>query len=240
MSVLTADGLVLKGVLEYPELSPGSRYPLAVLAHQYPSTADSFGPLIEDLLELGLACLAFDERGHGASIQGPGGPVVIETPEGFTVDDFGTAFKNSASRVGFNRIDNDILRVASWGVVQDFIDEKRILLVGASVGGSGALLVAPRVPALKGVITLGPAGAPVFGDDSSERIRAALQGIKSPCYLASSEQDPFSGADNVRSWSAGLGHVTARLVSGSGHGMDIYYVVREELLAFVKASVLKG
>src|SRR5215207_4850335 len=92
MSVLTSDGLVLKGILEYPESSAGGMYPLAVLAHQYPSTSDSFSPLVEDLLDLGVACLSFDQRGHGASIAGPAGSVVIDTPEGFTAEAFGTAF----------------------------------------------------------------------------------------------------------------------------------------------------
>jgi pimeloyl-ACP methyl ester carboxylesterase len=132
MSVLSADGIVLKGILEYPETSPGTGFPLAVLAHQYPATADSFGPLVEDLLDLGIACLAFDERGHGASIMGSAGPVVIDTPFGFTAQDFGQAFVSSVSKVGFHRIDDDIIRVASWGAAQNFIG-RRLLLVGCSV-----------------------------------------------------------------------------------------------------------
>ncbi len=237
MSVVTIDGLVLKGVLEYPEASPGTRYPLAVLAHQYPATADSYGPLVEDLLDLGLACLAFDERGHGASIMGPAGPVVIDTPHGFGLEDFGSAFMKSASKLAFERIDDDILRVACWGASQNFIDSSRLLLVGSSVGGCGALLVAPRVPGLRGLITLGAAGAPVFGGDASERIRAALQAVSIPVLLASSENDPFSGGDNVRTWSADLAHVTARLVPGADHGMALYYEVRDEMLAYVKKAV---
>lgn len=238
MSVLSADGIVLKGILEYPDVVPGTGFPLAVLSHQYPATADSFGPLVEDLLDLGLACLAYDQRGHGASVMGPSGPVVINTPVGFTGDDFGKAFMSSVSKVGFHRIDDDILRVASWGAAQNFIDSGRMLLIGGSVGGSGALLAASRVPGLKAVITLGAAGAPAFGDDAADRIRKSLQSVGA-ALLASSEGDPFAGAENVRNWSQGMGHVAARLVPGSAHAMGIYYEVREEILAFVKAKVLK-
>lgn len=237
MSVLSADGLVLKGILEYPETSPSTNYPLAVLAHQYPSTADSYGPLVEDLLDLGIACLAFDQRGHGASIMGPAGPVVIDTPAGFTAEDFGTAFGSSIAKLSFHRMDQDILRVAAWGFSQNFIDQGRILMVGASIGGSGALLAAPRVPGLRGIITLGAAGAPAFGPDGPDRIRQALERIAVPALLASSEGDPFAGAANVRSWSAGLAHVTARIVPGNAHAMAIYYEVREEVLGFVKKAV---
>ncbi|MEO8201047.1 MAG: hypothetical protein ABI679_11035 [Gemmatimonadota bacterium] len=233
MSVRTADGIVLKGMLEYPETSPGTRYPLAVLAHQYPATGDSFGPLVEDLLDRGVACLAFDERGHGASIMTANGPLVIDTPEGFGADPFGVAFVSSAGRVGFQRIDNDILRVAGWGAAQNFIDADRILLVGASVGGSGALLISPLITGLRGVITLGAAGAPAFGSDGAIRIRAALESLDVPCLLSSSDADPFDGGENVKRWGHGLRHVTSRLVPGREHGMAIYYDVRDELLAFV-------
>ena len=121
MSVLAGDGLLLRGVLAYPEAPVGRNFPLAVLAHQYPATADSYSPLVDDLLELGCAALAFDERGHGASIEGAKDRVVIDTPVGFTAEDFGKAFMASAKRVGFNRIDDDIIRVASWGATQNSI-----------------------------------------------------------------------------------------------------------------------
>jgi pimeloyl-ACP methyl ester carboxylesterase len=237
MSVASADGVVLKGILAYPETAPVTRYPLAVLAHQYPATGDSYGPLLDDLLDLGIATLSFDLRGHGASTTSAGGPVVIETPQGFTLDAFGTAFKASIASVGFHRIDDDILRVAGWGAAQNYVDASRMLLIGASIGGSGALLASPRVPGLKGLITFGAAGAPAFGDDAPARIRKALEGLTASCYLASSEGDPFSGADNVRSWSAGLRHVTTRLIPGNDHGMAIYYSVRDEMLQFVKQAI---
>jgi len=236
MTVLAGDGLLLKGVLAYPELPVGARYPLAVLAHQYPSTADSFSPLIEDLLDLGVAVLAFDERGHGASTAGPKGAVVIDTPVGFTGEAFGAAFMASAARVGFGKIDDDVLRVASWGAAQNHIDTGRLLLVGASVGGSGVLLAAPAISGLAGVVTLGAAGAPVFPDGPA-RIRAALEKTRVPALLTSSEGDAFNGAGNAREWSAGLSHVQTRLVPGTAHAMAIYYEVRDGVLAFVRKSL---
>jgi dienelactone hydrolase len=236
MTVLSADGVVLKGVLVYPERPPAHGFPIAVLAHQYPSTADSFAPLIEDLLDLGVAVLAFDERGHGSSISAPGGTLVIDSPVGFTRESFGTAFVSSATRVGFARIDDDIFRVASWGAVQNFVDPARVLLVGASVGGSGAVLAAPKIPGLTALITLGAAGEMVFGPDGRDRCRQAIAGIPARTFLASSEQDPFDGAVNVRTWSEGLSHVTSKLVPGEAHAMAIYYDVRDDLLAFLRAA----
>ena len=236
MSVLAADGLVLKGTLAYPARAAGP-FPLAVLAHQYPATRDSFAPLVSDLHQLGVATLAFDQRGHGASIQSADGPRVIDTPAGFDLPAFGAAFMSSIHRLEFRRIADDIVRVAGWGAVQNFIDASRLLLVGASIGGSGAILAAPSVPNLAALLTLGAAGAPAFGDDGPARCRAALQAIRAPAYLASLRDDPFEGGSNVTQWGAGLGHVTPRLVPGAAHAMAIYFDVRDELIAFARASL---
>jgi alpha-beta hydrolase superfamily lysophospholipase len=238
MTILASDGLILRGVLAYPESPTVRQYPLAVLAHQYPATAESYAPLTDDLLDRGIAVLAFDERGHGGStgLQA-GGSLVIDTPVGFTLDAFVQAFISSAGRVGFHRIDDDIVRVASWGVAQNFIDAGRIILVGASVGGTGAVLAAPRVPALRALVTFGAAGAPAFGEDAPARARKAMEQITARCWLGSSEADPFDGARNVRDWSHDLGHVTAKLTPGSAHAMAIYYDVRGEVLAFLDQAL---
>jgi dipeptidyl aminopeptidase/acylaminoacyl peptidase len=67
LSVPAADGLILKGTLTYPTGRRGERLPLAVLAHQYPATRDTFAPLVRDLLAAGVDTLAVDQRGHGGT-----------------------------------------------------------------------------------------------------------------------------------------------------------------------------
>lgn len=237
MSVPAGDGLILKGTLTYPSNYAGAAFPLVVLAHQYPATRDSYSPLVADLRDSGIATLAFDQRGHGASIVSPRGPLVVDTPEDLSAGAFGAAFMSSAGKVGFARIDNDILRVASWGAAQNFIDPSRLGLVGASIGGSGVLLTAPNIPNLRAVATVGAAGVPAFGPDASSRIRAVVERLRTPVYLASSREDPFEGGANVHAWSRDLSHVTARIVPGSAHAMAIYFEVRDELLQFLRQSL---
>jgi dienelactone hydrolase len=237
MSVPAVDGLVLKGTLTYPTGRPGTVYPLVVLAHQYPATRDSFAPLVRELLAAGVAALAFDERGHGASIVGPGGPLVIDAPEGPGLEAFGAAFVSSVSKVGFGRIDSDVVRVAGWGTSQNFIDPGQLALVGASVGGPGVLLAAPRLPGLKAVATIGGAGVPAFGDDAQTRVRRAIESCQASFYFASSENDPFDGRANVEHWSRNLSRATGRIVPGSGHAMAIFYDVRDELLGFLRKAL---
>jgi dienelactone hydrolase len=237
MSVAAGDGLVLKGTLSYPERYAGLPFPLAVLAHQYPSTRDSLGPLAADLLDMGVAVLAFDLRGHGASIAGPEGLVVIDTPLGFDLPSFGEAFGSSAAKVGFHLVADDILRVAAWGATQSFLDRERLLLVGASIGGTGALLAAPAVAGLRGVLTLGAAGAPVHGGDGPRRVRESVERLSVPVLLLSSKDDPFQCAANAEAWSRGIPHAAARIVSGSAHGTGIWFDVRDEAHRFVRRAL---
>jgi len=157
MSVPAGDGLILKGTLTYPDAYAGLAFPLAILVHQYPATRDSYAPLAGDLIENGVATLAFDLRGHGASIISKAGPLVVDTPQGLTLEAFGQAFMSSASKVGFSLIDDVIVRVVSWGANQNFIDSGRLALVGASIGGSGVLLAGEKIPHLRAIATLGAA-----------------------------------------------------------------------------------
>jgi alpha-beta hydrolase superfamily lysophospholipase len=234
MAVPAHDGLVLRGTLTYPAVHVGTRYPLAVLAHQYPATRDSYAPLVTDLQAMGIATLAFDQRGHGESIQAPAGVRVIDAPAGPAAQDFVDAFVSSISKLEFRHISDDIVRVASWSLSQNFIDTSRLLLVGASVGGPGVLLAAGRLgPPVKGVITFGPAGVPAHGEDAMQRIRAWCEGTRVPLLLTSSEGDAFDGAGNVRAWSTGLAHVESRIIPGDDHAMAIYYEVRDSVMSFV-------
>jgi pimeloyl-ACP methyl ester carboxylesterase len=147
MSVPAADGLILKGTLTYPTGRPGEPVPLAVLAHQYPATRDSYAPLVRDLL------------------------------------------------------------------------------------------AAPGIPGLRAVATLGAAGAPAFVTDGPERVRRAVERLKVPVWLASSEGDPFEGGANVSRWSQGLKYVTTRLVPGTAHAMAIYFGIRDELVSFLRKAL---
>lgn len=236
MTVEAGDGLILKGSQTYPDLTDGGDYPLAVLAHQHPATADSYAPLIEDLLELGIAVLAFDERGHGTSTHSPKGMLVIDSPVGFGLEAVGAAFVSSIGKVGFNRIDDDVLRVASWGAAQNSIDTSAMMLVGSSVGGTAVTLAAPKVTGLKALLTFGPAGERVWGDDGRQLGRRAMERITAQSLHTSSEHDAFSAAANARAWSDAPPHARALIVPGQGHAMAIYYQVRTEVLAFVRRA----
>ncbi len=238
MSISASDGLILRGHLGYPHGKAGTRYPLAVLAHQYPSTRDSYAPLTTDLHALGVATLAFDLRGNGESIQSSAGMRLADTPTAPTMEAFASAFMGSFGKLGFVHISDDIVRVASWGMAQNFVDSSRVLLVGASVSGTGALLAAPQIgTGLAGVLTFGAAGAAAHGTDAAQRIRQVCESLNVPVLLASSESDPFDGANNARTWAKGLRYVKTEIVPGADHAMAIYYHVRDVVLRFVRSTM---
>ena len=238
LAIPATDGLILRGTLTYPHGHIGSRYPLAVLAHQYPSTSDTFQPFCSDLHALGVATLAFDMRGQGKSIWTSTGARVAPSPAEPKMAAFGEAFMGSASSVGFSHIADDIVRMTAWGIYQNFIEPGKLMLVGASVGGTGVLLAAPRLKDyLRAIVTFGAAGAPAHSADAQEKIRANCQALTIPMMLTSSQKDPFGGADHIAQWSKGLKHVESKIVSGSDHGMAIYYDVRKDVVAFVKKTI---
>ena len=239
MSVAASDGVILRGELRYPSGPLGTQFPLAVLAHQYPSTHASFAPLLDDLHSLGIATLAFDLRGHGASIWATAGMRVVDTPVLPTMEAFGEAFMSSAAKTGFAHISDDIVRVASWGMAQNYVDASRVLLVGASVGGTGVLLGAPAIgPGLRGVVTFAAAGAPAHGSDANARIRQTCETLTVPMLLTSAERDAFDGARNARTWADGLSHVRAVVVPGDAHAMGIYHAVRAGVVQFVRRTMM--
>ena len=232
------DGLILRGTLTYPHGQVGTKYPLAVLAPQYPSTLDSFAPFCADLHALGIATLAFDLRGCGKSIWTASGARVAPSPAEPKMQAFGEAFMGSASSVGFAHIADDIVRMTAWGIYQNFIDYSKVMLVGASVGGTGVLLAAPRLKeSVRAIVTFAAAGAPAHSAEAQEKIRENCKALTVPMLLTSSEKDPFGGADHIKTWGKDLKHVSSKIVSGSDHGMAIYYDVRKEVLAFVKKTV---
>ena len=46
-------------------------------------------------------------------------------------------------------------------------------------------------------------------------------------------------ARSIRTWSAGLDHVAARIVPGNDHAMAMYFQVRKDVQAFIRRVLAK-
>ena len=144
VSLQSADGFTLRGTLTMPE-GPG-KHPVVILAHQFRSDRSGWGTLPEKLQQRGVATLALDLRGHGASTQKDGVTVAVS-------DDFDA----SAKAVGFAQIPDDLVLAAAWVRKQPGINPRRVGLAGSSVGATSVLLAAPRIHPIA-VLALSPGG----------------------------------------------------------------------------------
>jgi len=137
----TADGVVLSGWYHPPATS---RRLTCVLIHGLGSTRGEWDPLIQRLAASGFGVLAYDQRGHGAS---------TATATGVRVS--WRAFGPPGPGSSWEKLSFDVSAAVSFlsrrGVARD-----TIVLIGASIGSSAAVLYAARDRRIPGVVLLSP------------------------------------------------------------------------------------
>jgi pimeloyl-ACP methyl ester carboxylesterase len=135
------NGLTLRSTIHVPEVPPGARWPVVVLIHGFSSNRLEAGSMfvrISRLLEAsGIASVRFDLSGHGES-DGDFFDVTItgEIAEARSVVRTVRAF--------------------------DFADPARIALIGMSMGGVVAAIVAAEEPAIRALCLWSPAAVAPF------------------------------------------------------------------------------
>lgn len=223
MSLQTPDGFTLKGTFTKPE-SKG-RVPVVILAHEFGSQRSAWEPLVQQLQQRGLATLALDIRGHGASTMKNGQMLAI------TRD-----FMESAKTLGFDKIPEDLALAATWVRKQHGVDGHRLGLAGASVGGFSVILAAPMIHPIA-VIALSPAGTGAFGKDAKAQLVDSQSKGRSATFIYASDQDTdaFENAQAL----AGISGVSAKFLPGKEHGMD-YLKAHADTMAVIFAEHLKG
>jgi len=165
VELTTDDGLTLVG--EFLETN-SPLAPAILLLHPLGEQKESWDGFINSLNDNGFFVLALDLRAHGAS-QGKGSWLY------FTGDDFVKMVLDVKAGVDFLR--------AQPGVNRD-----AIVIIGAELGGSLALLYAVDDPGIRGVVILSP-GLDYCGLD----LHKAAEGYKNrPLFLIFGEEDVYS------------------------------------------------
>jgi len=195
MSLTTPDGFTIKGTLTLPEGK--GRHPVVILAHQFKSDRAGWAPLTEKLQARGIATLALDLRGHGASTQKAGAAITV-------TDDF----EASSKAVGFDKIPGDLAQAAAWVRKQPGIRANRLALAGSSVGATSVLLAGPAIHPVA-VLALSPGGAP------AELAKAATRTHAATMVLGSAGEKYV--VDTMAALKPVLG-VHNRVFEGSEHG----------------------
>ncbi|MPZ98989.1 MAG: alpha/beta fold hydrolase [Dehalococcoidia bacterium] len=169
-------------------LYAGSGPRLAIFMHGYGGRQQAWVPTIEALLQkLDAAALTFDFRGHGDSDQAP---------------------------VDTGRLVADVTAAVAFARDHGYTS---IVLIGASMGGTAAIVVAEKDPNLAGVIAL---SAPAqFGALDA---LAAIAGVEAPLALLAARGD-LSAADSLRLLreEAGLPTTHSWLYDGEAHGTEL-------------------
>jgi pimeloyl-ACP methyl ester carboxylesterase len=110
---------------------------------------------------------------------------------------------------------------------------KKIVLMGASMGGTGVVAAAPRIrPAVKGVVEL---SAPT-GFGSADALAAAKK-LKVPAlFVAGRDDGDFAGATRALYKAAATKDKQLRIVASSWHGVDLLAIpsVKKVVLGFLR------
>ncbi len=218
MVLKTPDGYTLKGTLVIPEGK--GRKPVVILAHEFMQTRKGWGPLVAELHARGLATLALDLRGHGASTDKAGAQVKAEGK-----------FMEDAKKVGFDQIPADLALAAAWVRKQPGIQGRLLGFAGSSVGAMSVLLAAPKVRPVA-VLSLSPAGTSAFGEEGRVKLVEATKRGGAAVFVISS-QDDTDAAQNLRALQ-GLGGVYAQLLPGKDHGFDYLEARKDTMAVFFK------
>lgn len=221
----TADGWVIEGDLYLPEKDrwrDGTRGALLLL-HMFGKDASSWGPLEAEAVRRGMAVLAIDFRGHGGSRP---------------VDGSRRTAKSFLPGKDFRAMTQDVDAALDFLYRKHSVPRHRVVIAGASMGGSVALLSAAEEKAVPGVAVLSPGlvwkGLVIAG---------SVQELgRRPLLMIASTEDEYS----VRSMKelarrAVSGQVTLQTVEGKSRGTEMFTthpVLVEKAVAEFAAGVL--
>jgi pimeloyl-ACP methyl ester carboxylesterase len=159
VSFHTDDGVALAGLW----YEPSSRGPAVILIHMLHRSRKDWEPLASRLSGEGYGVLAFDLRGHGES----SGSIPGEGQYAVFLQDVTAARRFVAAR-------GDVV-------------PSRLALIGASLGGTLALLDAAAHPGVAAIALLSPSI-----DYRGLRIDAAMRKYTGPMFLMAGDDDPYA------------------------------------------------
>lgn len=196
VQLVTRDGVRLVGHW-YPVDAPKG---WALLLHMMPATKESYGTLAAALREQGIASLAIDFRGHGASQGGPAG-----------YEQF-TDTEQQAKR-------EDVAAALAWLAMQGMVESKAVL-VGSSIGANLALEALAERSAIPAAVLLSPGFE--YRGIATEPLAARVASTQR-VFLAAGGAEDASSTDTVRALASILGdRATVRTFPNAGHGTTMF------------------
>lgn len=189
LTLRTEDGVAIAAELR-PAAS-GRPAPGVILVHMLTRTHDDWQPLAGRLSDAGLAVVAIDLRGHGAS---------------------GAATAGDPEDMSASVLDVKAARVFLTGHAD--VCSGRIGIAGAQVGANLAILEAAYDPLVRSVALLSPGI-----EYRKVRADAAMRKYNErPALILASTEDSYASRSVRELSTMGAGIRDLRLVTGAGHG----------------------
>lgn len=198
-SVMTEDKVRIRIAYYRPEVREGQKRPCVILIHMLGGTKEDWKAFAENLQKEGYGVAAYDIRNHGDSgKKGPGDPFKMSG------DDWMAAIK-------------DIKAVKQWLAPRAECDVRRLVVIGASIGGALAAHYAAGDADVKGVGLLSPADNP-----GRLETMAAMKALRDRDVFAAAAEDDKPYVDTVRRIRSAYNKVTVKLYAKGGHGTDMF------------------
>lgn len=200
IELTTEDGYKVVGLHRKASDSKGA----VLFLHMMPATKESWDDFAEQLLQKGISSLAIDLRGHGESVMKGG--------ERFDYREFEDE-EHQASR-------QDVETAASWLKGQEGVNDRKLAVVGASIGSNLAIRHAYEHEDLLAAIALSP-GIDYHGVLTED----AVAGLKPHQHLliAVSTEDKLSHMSVKKLEVAGSpGKVKYVYLEAAGHGTTMF------------------
>jgi alpha-beta hydrolase superfamily lysophospholipase len=229
----TSDGWLITGDLYLPDdkgAGKNGKRSALLLLHMLDRDASSWEPLAAEAVSRGIAVLAIDLRGHGGSR-----PAQSEAPPVGAVPTSGERPSAESFRPGddFKAMLKDVEAAYDYLYRKHSVPRHQVVLAGASLGGSLALLFAADRQAVPGVAVLSPVivwkGLVVAGSVRAYGAR--------PLLLVSSAEDEYSVRSGDELARRGVGaEVSIRIYEGGARGTDMFVAhpgkVEREVVGF--------
>lgn len=197
----TADGLTIVATL-YPAV--GERAPGLVLVHAVGSDRSAWDAFARRAQLAGYSCMAFDLRGHGASVHRGSDTLSYR------------AFDTLAWKAAVADI------AAAWdALVAAGADPADMAVVGASMGANLALEYAAAHPDVPAIVMVSP-GLDYKGVQAEETMRGLG---RRPVLLMASRGDSYSASSCNALEKAGSGLCELREYDGAAHGTALFDLV---------------
>ncbi len=185
------DGVLIAGSFYQASRRPA---PCVILVHMLSRSRDDWQALASRLADAGIAALAIDLRGHGASAADP------RTDPG--------AFQDMSPDL------LDVQAARSFLATRPDLGVSSIGIAGASVGANLAIGAAAADPTIRSIVLLSPGleYRRVYAE-------AALKKYgERPALMIASQEDGYPARSIRRLQKAGTGTREVRMVNGAGHG----------------------